>query len=123
MFGTVDSWLIYSLTGRHETDATNASRTLLFNIHEGRWDTETAGASSGSRHPSFPEVKPSSADFGSHQERAFRTWKFPSLGCAGDQQAALFGHACFKPGSAKNTYGTGCFTLMNTGSTARRIPA
>lgn len=113
-FGTVDSWLIYNLTGRHETDASNASRTLLFNIHEGRWDQDILKML---KIPEaiLPTVLPSSADYGLTRKAIFGA-EIPVLGCAGDQQAALFGHACFQPGTSKNTYGTGCFTLMNTGS-------
>jgi len=113
-FGTVDSWLIYNLTGRHATDATNASRTLLFNIREGRWDEEILRML---RIPAaiLPEVLPSSADFGYTRKDLFGC-EIPVTGCAGDQQAALFGHACFQVGASKNTYGTGCFALMNTGS-------
>lgn len=114
-FGTVDSWLIYNLTGKHETDATNASRTLLFNIHEGRWDEDILKML---KIPEaiLPTVLPSSADYGKTRKELFGA-EIPVLGCAGDQQAALFGHACFQPGASKNTYGTGCFTLMNTGDT------
>ncbi|MDP2792135.1 MAG: glycerol kinase GlpK [Rectinemataceae bacterium] len=114
MFGTVDSWLIYNLTGKHLTDPTNASRTLLFNIHERRWDPELLAQF---RIPEaiLPEVRPSSGFFGMARAELFGA-EIPVAGCAGDQQAALFGHACFEPGMAKNTYGTGCFTLMNTGS-------
>jgi glycerol kinase len=113
-FGTVDSWLIYNLTGRHVTDVTNASRTMLFNIHTGKWDEEILKAL---QIPIsiLPEVLPNSAEFGKTKPELFGR-EIPVTGCAGDQQAALFGHACFEPGSAKNTYGTGCFTLMNTGS-------
>ena len=113
-FGTVDSWLIYNLTGRHATDATNASRTMLFNIHTGNWDEDILKVL---QIPAsiLPEVLPSSAEFGKTKPGLFGR-EIPVTGCAGDQQAALFGHACFEPGSAKNTYGTGCFTLMNTGS-------
>lgn len=113
-FGTVDSWLIYNLTGRHATDATNASRTMLFNIHTGTWDEDILKAL---QIPAsiLPEVLPSSGEFGKTKPELFGR-EIPVTGCAGDQQAALFGHACFEPGSAKNTYGTGCFTLMNTGS-------
>jgi glycerol kinase len=114
LFGTVDSWLIWRLTGEHRTDPTNASRTLLFNIREGKWDEELL-RQFNIPAAMLPEVVPSSS-------RAFGTTKkellgaaIPVTGCAGDQQAALFGHACFQPGMAKNTYGTGCFTLMNTG--------
>jgi glycerol kinase len=113
MFGTVDSWLIYRLTGRHATDATNASRTLLFNIKERTWDPELLRIL---EVPAaiLPEVLPSSGLFGKTHKRLFGS-EIPVTAAAGDQQAALFGHACFEPGEAKNTYGTGCFTLMNTG--------
>jgi glycerol kinase len=114
-FGTVDSWLIWNLTGRHVTDATNASRTLLFNIRDGHWDDDMLRMF---KLPSsiLPSVLPSSADFGYTRKDLFGV-ELPVTGCAGDQQAALFGHACFQPGASKNTYGTGCFALMNTGST------
>jgi glycerol kinase len=115
LFGTIDSWLIYKLTGRHRTDPTNASRTLLFNIHEGEWDEELLRLFKIPK-AILPEVVPSSGDFGLVGKELLGA-EIPVCGCAGDQQAALFGHACFEPGSAKNTYGTGCFTLMNTGST------
>ncbi len=113
LFGTVDSWLIYNLTGRHATDATNASRTLLFNIHTGRWDEDILNLL---HIPPcvLPEVLPSSHVFGNTKKEIFGI-EIPVAGAAGDQQASLFGHACFEPGSAKNTYGTGCFTLLNTG--------
>jgi glycerol kinase len=114
MFGTVDSWLIYRLTGRHATDATNASRTLLFNIKEGRWDQDLLRMFNiPGVH--LPSVLPSSADYGYTRKDLFGA-EIPVCGCAGDQQAALFGHACFQPGASKNTYGTGCFALMNTGA-------
>ncbi len=114
MFGTVDSWLIWNLTGRHVTDATNASRTLLFNIREGCWDKEILRML---KIPAsiLPEVLASSDDFG-HTRKDLFGCEIPVTGCAGDQQAALFGHACFKVGASKNTYGTGCFALMNTGT-------
>ena len=113
MFGTVDSWLVYRLTGRHATDPTNASRTLLFNIKKREWDGELLGMF-GVPPSVLPEVLPSSGFFGTTRKELFGT-EIPVTGVAGDQQAALFGHACFEPGEAKNTYGTGCFTLMNTG--------
>lgn len=115
MFGTIDSWLIWNLTARHATDATNASRTLLFDIHKGAWDADILKAL---RVPAqiLPEVLPSSAEYGYTRKDLFGC-EIPVTGCAGDQQAALFGHACFQPGASKNTYGTGCFTLMNTGPT------
>jgi glycerol kinase len=113
MFGTVDSWLVYRLTGRHATDPTNASRTLLFNIKKREWDGELLGML-GVPPSVLPEVLSSSGFFGMTRKELFGT-EIPVTGVAGDQQAALFGHACFEPGEAKNTYGTGCFTLMNTG--------
>lgn len=114
MFGTVDSWLIWNLTGKHATDATNASRTLLFNIHEGHWDHDILKMLH-IPESILPEVLPSSADYGFTRKDLFGC-EIPVTGCAGDQQAALFGHACFQVGASKNTYGTGCFALMNTGS-------
>ena len=105
MFGTVDSWLIYRLTGEHKTDPTNASRTLLFNIHEGRWDSELLKLLN-IPESILPEVQPSSSFFGTSRKDILGV-EIPVTGCAGDQQAALFGHACFEPGMAKNTYGTG----------------
>ena len=113
MFGTVDSWLIYNLTGKHVTDPSNASRTLLFNIKERRWDDELLRLLDVPAAV-LPEVLPSSGYFGTTKKELFGK-AIPVTGVAGDQQAALFGHACFDPGEAKNTYGTGCFTLMNTG--------
>jgi glycerol kinase len=115
MFGTIDSWLIYKLTGEHVTDPTNASRTLLFDIHKGAWDRELLSLL-GIPESVLPEVRPSSGLFGYTHKELFGV-SIPVMAAAGDQQAALFGHACFSPGDAKNTYGTGCFTLMNTGST------
>jgi glycerol kinase len=115
LFGTVDSWLIYNLSGEHLTDPTNASRTLLFNIKTGKWDEDLLKLF---KIPAeiLPRVVPSSGFFGITKKELLGS-EIPITGCAGDQQAALFGHACFEPGSAKNTYGTGCFTLMNTGKT------
>jgi glycerol kinase len=115
LFGTVDSWLIWRLTGRHRTDPTNASRTLLFNIRQGKWDGELLSAF-GIPASILPEVVPSSSTegYGRTKKELFGV-DIPVTGVAGDQQAALFGHACFEPGDAKNTYGTGCFALMNTG--------
>ena len=114
-FGTVDSWLIWQLTGgaRHVTDISNASRTMLFNVHSQRWDDELLALLN--IPPSLmPETLPSSAHFGDIQAE----WLGSPLaigGVAGDQQSALFGQACFSAGMAKNTYGTGCFMLMHTG--------
>lgn len=113
LFGTVDSWLLYKLTGKHRTDATNASRTLLYNIRTGDWDADLLKAF-GIPRAMLPEVLPSSGEFGQTKKELFNR-VIPVTGCAGDQQAALFGHACFEPGAVKNTYGTGCFTLLNTG--------
>jgi glycerol kinase len=113
LFGTVDAWLTYRLTGRHVTDPTNASRTLMFNIHAGRWDDELLEVLKVPK-AMLPGIVPSSGEIGM-TEKSLLGAEIPVAGCAGDQQAALFGHACFEPGAVKNTYGTGCFTLMNTG--------
>lgn len=117
-FGTVDTWLIWNLTkGRvHVTDYTNASRTMLFNIHTRQWDQELLDFF---RIPLgvLPEVKPSSCVYGMTDE-SLLGGEIPIAGAAGDQQAALFGQCCFEPGDVKNTYGTGCFLLMNTGEKA-----
>lgn len=114
-FGTVDSWLIWNLTGgkRHVTDPSNASRTMLFNIHTGDWDEELLRLLNIPRSI-LPEVRPSSDIYGETLSTLFGT-PIPIGGAAGDQQAALFGQMCHRPGMAKNTYGTGCFLLMNTG--------
>ena len=116
-FGTVDSWLIWHLTeGReHLTDASNASRTMLFNIHTGAWDDDLLRLFDIPRSV-LPEVRPSSGDFG---HTTLLGGSLPIGGVAGDQQASLFGQACFRPGLAKNTYGTGCFMLMHTGDQAQ----
>ncbi|PSQ97248.1 MAG: glycerol kinase [Bacteroidetes bacterium SW_9_63_38] len=117
-FGTVDSWLVWNLTGgsRHVTDATNASRTLLYNIHEGEWDDELLDILDVPR-PLLPEVEDSSAVYGETKVDAFGT-SVPIGGIAGDQQAALFGQMCTSPGLGKNTYGTGAFMVQNTGQEA-----
>ncbi|MDR5906123.1 glycerol kinase GlpK [Franzmannia qiaohouensis] len=117
-FGTVDTFLIWRLTGGkvHATDATNASRTALFNIHQQCWDDELL-ALFDIPASLLPEVKDSSDDFG-HTEEAFLGAALPIAGVAGDQQAALFGQACFEPGMGKSTYGTGCFMILNTGDSA-----
>lgn len=119
LFGTVDTWLVWVLTGGlvHATDPTNASRTMLYNIHEGRWDEELL-ALFGIPASMMPEVRPSSGIFGETSYPGLPAG-IPIMGVAGDQQAALFGQCCFAPGEAKNTYGTGCFMLLNTGSEAR----
>lgn len=119
LFGTIDTWLVWKLTGGkvHVSDYTNASRTLMYNIHELKWDKEllehlTVPATM------LPEVRPSSEVYGTTDKSAFQGLEIPISGMAGDQQAALFGQACFEEGMTKNTYGTGCFMLMNTGDKA-----
>lgn len=116
-FGTVDTWLAWKLSrGKlHITDATNASRTLLFNIHTGTWDDEILNILNIPKSI-LPQVKSSSEIYGETSTHVF-TAPIPIAGIAGDQQAALFGQACFETGTAKATYGTGCFILMNTGTT------
>jgi len=119
-FGTIDSWLIWKLTGGavHATDATNASRTILYNIREGRWDADIC-ALLDIPMPLLPEVRDCAADYGI-TEPALLGGAIPILGVAGDQQAATIGQACFQPGMMKSTYGTGCFALLNTGDTLVR---
>ncbi len=118
LFGTVDTWLIWNLTkgAAHVTDYTNASRTMLFNIHELHWDEELLALF---KIPlcMMPEVKPSSCVYGKTTADVLGG-EIPIAGAAGDQQSALFGQCCFEPGQVKNTYGTGCFLLMNTGEKA-----
>ena len=122
LFGTVDSWLLWNLsreagqTPLHATDITNASRTLLYNIHTRGWDEELLSLF-GVPRAMLPEVRPSSGAFG-EAVAASGGDRVAVMGVAGDQQAALFGQACFAPGMAKNTYGTGCFLLMNIGDVA-----
>lgn len=118
LFGTVDSWLVWKLTKgrRHITDYSNASRTMLFNIHTLEWDDEILKEMNIPKSM-LPEVKPSSHIYG-NCDSEFLGGEVPIAGIAGDQQAALFGQCCFAPGTVKNTYGTGCFILMNTGETA-----
>ena len=120
LFGTVDTWLIWNLTGGrvHATDYSNASRTMLFNIHTLDWDDDILALLDIPR-AMLPSVVPSSGVIGRTDPRLFGA-ELPIAGLAGDQQAALFGQACFDPGTAKNTYGTGCFMLMNTGEHAVR---
>ncbi|WP_078381682.1 glycerol kinase GlpK [Sutcliffiella halmapala] len=119
LFGTIDTWLIWKLSGgkAHVTDYSNASRTLLYNIHELKWDEELLSILDV---PSsmLPEVKSSSEVYTKTIDYHFFGEEIPIAGVAGDQQAALFGQACFEEGMAKNTYGTGCFMLMNTGEKA-----
>ena len=115
-FGTVDTWLLWNLTDgqSHATDATNASRTLLYNIHSGQWDDDLLDLFNVPRQL-LPEVKDSAADFGSTD---LFGKPINIYGIAGDQHAATIGQACFEPGMMKSTYGTGCFALLNTGTTA-----
>ena len=116
LFGTVDTWLIWNLTrGKvHVTDYSNAARTMLYNIKELKWDDEILEILEIPKCM-LPEVKPSSCVYGHTDDGMLSGAQIPIAGCAGDQQAALFGQTCFEEGSAKNTYGTGCFMLMNTG--------
>ena len=120
LFGTVDTFLIWKLTGgaAHVTDATNAARTSLYDIHKGRWST-TICALFEIPMQMLPEVRDCAADFGETRPDLFGK-PIPILGVAGDQQAATIGQACFEPGMLKSTYGTGCFALLNTGTTAVR---
>lgn len=117
LFGTVDSWLVWKMTeGRaHVTDYTNASRTMLFNINTMQWDSKLL-SELDIPHNMMPEVKASSYIFGDTNIGGVQGVRIPIAGIAGDQQAALFGHLCVQPGQAKNTYGTGCFLLMHTGT-------
>ncbi|MFB6126960.1 MAG: glycerol kinase GlpK [Halolamina sp.] len=119
LFGTIDTWLIWNLTGNHITDVTNASRTMLYDIHEGEWDDELLAEFDVPREM-LPEVRPSSDEttYGSTDAEGFLDAEVPVAGALGDQQAALFGQTCFDEGDAKNTYGTGSFFLMNTGEDA-----
>ncbi len=117
-FGTIDSWLVWKLTNGkvHVTDVSNASRTMLFNIHSLTWDEELLQLFN-IPHSVLPEVKSSSEVYG-HTQNILTAHNIPIAGIAGDQQAALFGQLCTQPGMVKNTYGTGCFMLMNTGEKA-----
>jgi len=119
LFGTIDTWLIWKLSGgqAHVTDYSNASRTLMYNIHELKWDEELLEILEIPASM-LPEVRPSSEIYGQTVDYHFFGKEVPIAGAAGDQQAALFGQACFEKGMAKNTYGTGCFMLMNTGEKA-----
>jgi glycerol kinase len=118
VFGTVDSWLIFKLTGEHVTDYTNASRTLLFDLRKLDWDEELCGLL-GVDPARLPRPRPSSCVFGTTAEFG---GEVPVAGVAGDQQAALFGQACHRPGMAKNTYGTGSFVLLNSGAEPPGVP-
>lgn len=117
LFGTIDSWIVWKLTEgtAHITDYTNASRTMIYNIYDLCWDQELLDLLEIPKQL-LPEVRPSSEIYGHTTAASFFGQEIPIAGVAGDQQAALFGQACFDPGMAKNTYGTGCFMLMNTGT-------
>ncbi|KAA0966258.1 glycerol kinase GlpK [Sporosarcina sp. ANT_H38] len=119
LFGTIDTWIVWKLSGgkRHVTDYSNASRTLMYNIHDLRWDEELLSIL-GVPTSMLPEVRPSSEVYAHTEKSHFFGHAAPIAGIAGDQQAALFGQACFESGMVKNTYGTGCFMLMNTGDKA-----
>ena len=119
--GTIDSWLIWKLTGGavHATDPTNASRTMLFDIDKRAWSDELC-AKFGVDHGMLPEVRPSSGDFGVATAGTLADTAMPIAGVAGDQQSALFGQGCWEPGSGKNTYGTGAFLLLNAGQNRPR---
>ncbi len=119
LMGTIDTWLIYNLTGNHITDVSNASRTMLYNIRDLEWDDELL-EEFGVPRSMLPEVRPSSdeAYYGTTDADGFLGAEVPVAGALGDQQAALFGQTCFDTGDAKNTYGTGSFYLMNTGTEA-----
>lgn len=121
LFGTMDTWLIWKLSGgkAHVTDYTNASRTLMYNIFDLTWDDELLSMLDVPK-AMLPEVRSSSEVYAHTEPQLFFNESIPIAGIAGDQQAALFGQACFEPGMAKNTYGTGCFMLMNTGNSAVR---
>ncbi|MFB6128909.1 MAG: glycerol kinase GlpK, partial [Halorhabdus sp.] len=119
LLGTPDAWLVYNLTGNHVTDVTNASRTMLYNIHDLAWDEDLL-SEFGVPREMLPEVRPSSDEqyYGHTDPDGFLGAEIPVAGALGDQQAALFGQTCFDEGDAKNTYGTGSFYLMNTGTEA-----
>ena len=121
LFGTIDTWIVWNLTNgkKHVTDYSNASRTLLYNIFDLQWDDELLGIF-GIPKTMLPEVCPSSMIYGTTAKNSFYGHEIPIAGIAGDQQAALFGQTCFNKGDVKNTYGTGCFILMNTGTTPAR---
>lgn len=121
LFGTIDTWIIWKLTNgeKHVTDYSNASRTLMYNIYDLQWDDELLEMLTVPKSM-LPEVRPSSEVYGHTTSKHFFGHEVPIAGIAGDQQAALFGQACFEQGMVKNTYGTGCFMLMNTGEKAVR---
>jgi len=121
VFGTVDSWLLFNLCGEHVTDATNASRTLLMDIAAGGWDPALLDLF-GVPERSLPAIRPSAGELGRTRADALHGHEVPVAGVAGDQQAALFGQRCIEPGLGKNTYGTGSFVLLNSGTSVPRPP-
>lgn len=121
VFGTIDAWLVFNLTGEFATDPSNASRTLLYDIARGCWDSELCDLL-GVPERALPEVRPSIGDFGRTRADALHGHEVPVAGIAGDQQAALYGQACLDPGLGKNTYGTGSFVLLNSGSAPPLAP-
>src|SRR5919199_539005 len=122
VFGTVDSWMIFKLTGEHVTEPTNASRTLLMDLRSGHWDAELLDLF-GVPERSLPEIRPSCGELGRTRPDALHGHEVPVAGVAGDQQAALFGQRCLEPGLGKNTYGTGSFVLLNQGTSVPRAPS
>jgi glycerol kinase len=121
VFGTIDSWMIFKLTGEHVTDPSNASRTMLFNVAAGGWDEDLLELF-GVPGRALPEVRPSCGELGRTTAEEFHGHAVPVAGVAGDQQAALFGQRCLEPGLGKNTYGTGSFVLLNSGTSVPRAP-
>jgi glycerol kinase len=121
VFGTIDAWLVFNLTGEFATDASNASRTLLYDIGAGRWDADLCELF-GVPERALPEVRPSIGSFGTTRPDALHGHEVPVSGIAGDQQAALYGQACLDPGLGKNTYGTGSFVLLNSGAQPPTAP-
>ena len=119
LLGTIDSWLLFNLTGEHVTDPSNASRTLLYDIGQGRWDPELLDLF-GVPERALPQVRPSAGEIATLRKGALGECAVPVCGVAGDQQAALFGQACVDPGMGKSTYGTGSFVLLNAGFSAPR---
>jgi glycerol kinase len=125
VFGTIDAWLVFKLTGERRTDVTNASRTMLYDIRGGHWDDELLALFGDVPQAALPEVLPSIGEFGTVRDGALGAGHdgVPVCGIAGDQQAALYGQGCLEPGLGKNTYGTGSFVLMNSGEKVPTAPA
>ena len=124
VFGTIDAWLVFKLTGEHRTDVTNASRTMLYDIHRGDWDDDLLALLGDVPRAALPEVLPSIGEFGVLRDGALGAAHdgVPVSGIAGDQQAALYGQGCLDPGLGKNTYGTGSFVLLNSGDSVPTAP-